>query len=551
MQYLSFEVSDRQLLIVASIASDTSASERDISQFIKASPYNKLELDKAKIKEFIAACLLAKEQLSEGDETERVQEVIGKVQDAELKVVITNDKMRVDAEVYTALGGKPLDLETIKTACVDEGVRFGLKTSLVEKLLAACHKAEPGSVIKAPVAQGQAPQPGKNAKFEPQVKLFSETMRNPKLLDDGSFDLRDLGNIETVEIGQAILKKIPLTEGKCGRDVYGEKISAEPGNDAELQTSESTELDSENPSLLRATKAGLVRFDGSVMEVDDVLVYKQLNPKQGHVKFKGSVMIRGDVSPDMKLVATGDIVIGGFVECATIKCGGELTILSGASGRIIENGEPASEKKGPKYNCKLVSGGQINLAFANQCEITAKNLVNIKKQISHCNVEADSMVVGSGPKPNGQISGGRYYLCKGLQAGTIGTESNVHCDISLNRTYDIFMVKEAEISSWIDTLEERLEKLDAEFNRVMDPKVKAQIEEQKKPLKLKLEKYNGSRSALMAKRREYMERIKIDIFRTLYPKVTFYIGDRVMLTDVQKGPSQVHVVDYELLIDPL
>ena len=55
----------------------------------------------------------------------------------------------------------------------------------------------------------------------------------------------------------------------------------------------------------------------------------------------------------------------------------------------------------------------------------------------------------------------------------------------------------------------------------------------------------------MAKRREYMEQVKIDVFRTLYPKVTFYIGDKVLLTDEIKGPSQVHVVDYELLIEPL
>jgi len=556
LQNLRFEVENKNVLLVADVSAETSGlAERDISQFVKSSPYSKLELDKTQIKAFISDCLLAKEQAEEEDEPQRLQAVIGQVQDAELSVSISKDKMSVEAEVYTPIGGAPLTLDKVKTACIDGGVRFGLKGQLIEQLLAACERAEPGSVIKGQVAQGQPAEKGKNATLKPLVKLFSETMRKPKELQDGSVDLRDLGNIETVEVGQPILEKVPLTEGKNGRDVLGEKIAPEPGKDTELQASESTLIDEKNPNILKANKAGLVRFNGQLMEVDDVLVYKQLDPKQGHVKFKGSVVIRGDVSPDMKLVATGDVVIGGFVECASIKCGGELSILSGASGRVIDDkngdGNGQNSKSTHKYSCELISGEQINLAFANQCEITAKHLVNVKKQISHCHVEAESMIVGAGPKPNGQISGGRYYLCKGLSAGIIGTESNVHCDISMNRTYDIFMVKEAELSSWVDTLEERMSALDNEYNRVMDPAVKAQIQRKKDKLQLKLKKYSGYRSALMAKRREYMEAVQINVTNKLFPKVTFYIADRVLLTDSQKGPSQVHVQDFELLIEPL
>ena len=138
-----------------------------------------------------------------------------------------------------------------------------------------------------------------------------------------------------------------------------------------------------------------------------------------------------------------------------------------------------------------------------------------------------------------------------LKAGIIGTESNVHCDVSMNRTYDIFMVKEAELATWIDTLQERYDKEEAEFNRVMDPEIKRQAEQKMNLIGAKIAKYNGHKSALMAKRREYMERVNVELHQRLHPKVTLYVADRVVLTDETKGPSRVHIVDYELIIEPL
>ncbi len=547
---ISFSIKNNKLFAeITLVGGEAKVSPPDLNKALRQSDFAALDLDDELVENLVTSCEMELAMLEEGDQSLPLPFSVGNTADATVKVTIPKDQMTADVEIIKEIGGKPTNFEKIKQACLDAGVRFGLKNSLMESLLSAYAKAGMGEEIIGTVAKGTAAEDGQNTYFKPLVNLFAEKVRKPRENDDGSVDLRDLGQIETVEQGTPILEKIPFTLGKNGRNVLGDKLPAMPGKDNDIVVSPTTELDQENPNILLAKQTGMVRFNGQVMEVDDVVVYKELTPREGHIKFKGSVIIKGDVSPDMKIFATGDIVVGGFVESASIKCGGELNLMSGASGRLLD--EKEQNELGFKYNCQLVAGGSINMAFANQCEVTAKNNVNVKKQISHCNVEADAMTVGVGDKPRGQITGGRYYLCKMLKAGIIGTESNVHCDVSMNRTYDIFMVKEAELVTWIDTLQERYDKEEAEFNRVMDPEIKRQAEQKMNLIGAKIAKYNGHKSALMAKRREYMERVNVELHQRLHPKVTFYVADRVVLIDETKGPSRAHIVDYELIIEPL
>lgn len=542
MQHIDFIAKNDDLLVsVTLVGGGQKVKADDVTYALRQSAYSKLSIDDALIEDFLVQCEFELSQLEENETSLPLTAALAKVTDAEIVVTIAHDNMSAQAEVVNAIGGKAINFEMVKQACVDAGVRYGLKTSLVEKLLKKCSAADPGELVIADVAIGKPAVNGKNATFKPLVKIFSETVRRPKEKSDGKVDLRDLGKIDTVEKGQAILRKIPLTEGEIGRNVIGEELFPEPGKDNELTECPSTKISSKDPNVLVSRKTGMVRFNGRVMEVDDVIVYQQLDPKEGNVKFKGSVVVKGDVAPEMKIIATGDVIVGGFVECSTIKCGGDLTIMSGASGRHVED----------EYNCRLSSGANIHLAFANQCEITAKGLVTINRQISHCHVSGESMFVGQGDIANGQVSGGRYYLCKSLSAGVVGTESNVHCDISLNRTYDIFLEKEGQISVWLDTIQERLDQEELKHDSVMDPKVKSECQKKMLLLGQKLEKYNIQRKGLIKKRREYMSLVKVECCQKVHPRVTVYVADKVLLNEQTKGPSRIQMVDYELTANPL
>lgn len=542
MQQIEFLAKNDDLIISVTLTGgQKKLTADDVAHALRQSSYTKLAVNDEVIEELVVQCEFELSQLEENEISLPFSMPVAKVADAEITINIAKDNMSAEAEVTSAIGGKAVSFEMVKKACMDAGIRYGLKTSLVEKLLKMSAESDPGDTIIAPVAVGKPAENGKNTTFKPLISLFSESVRKPKETSGGKVDLRDLGQIDTVEKGQAILRKIPFTQGKPGRNVLGDELLPVPGKDQDLAVSPTTAISSKDPNVLIAKKTGMARFNGRVMEVDDVVVYQQLDPKQGHVKFKGSVVIKGDVAPEMKIVATGDVIIGGFVECSTIKCGGDLTIMSGASGRLV----------GEDYNCRLSSGVNIHLAFANQCEITAKGVVTVNRQISHCHVNAESMFVGQGDIANGQISGGRYYLCKSVAAGVIGTESDVHCDISLNRTYDIFLEKEAQIGVWLDTIKEKFQQIESKHDSVMDPVVKAECQKKMQVLGQKLDKYNGQRSALIKKRREYMAATKVECCQKLHPKVSIYIADKVVLTDVTKGPSRVQMDEYELVIKPL
>lgn len=547
MQNFEYKFNDNQLTLIVTLTKDSEALEESaIVKQITHSEHSSLSILHEHIKSFV---LTSNAKLTEIKKDKlastKVNSIVAKATDAKINIILAEDKMSVTAHVTTSVGGKELDLDTIKRTCLDAGVRYGLKSSLIDELLLKCKNSEPGSSIEFIIVKGMPVVHGEDAYLKPRVTLFSDVCRTPKVDSDGRADLKDLGNIESVSVNQAVLQKIEVTVGKEGIDIYGDKIPPNVGKDINFSINDSVIISPKNPNILLATKSGLARFDGKTLTIDDVFTLPELDPKKGHVKFKGSVIIQGDVSPEMHLAATGDVFIGGFVESAMIKCGGELTIVSGASGRLIE---------GPKddhhYTCVLQSGGQINLTFANQCEITAKTQVNVKRQLSHCNVEAKSVVVGQGDRPSGLITGCRFFLCKTLEAGVIGTESDVHTDISMNRTYDIFINKEIELADWIQEMISRLEDVESDYNTTLDPDKKHELENALTKLQSKVEKYTGYRNALISKRREYMDSVSVTANSKLYPKVSVVIADHSLITKVEKGPSVIKIEDHEFKVHP-
>ncbi len=547
LQNFEYKFNEKELTLIVTLTKDSEALEESvIVQQIKHSEHSSLSILHEHIKSLVQTANTQLASIKKDNLPDSVvNALVAKAIDAKINIQLAEDKMSVSAQVTTAVGGKLLDLETIKQSCLDAGIRYGLKSSLINELLLQCKNSEPGSPIEFTIVKGMPVVHGVDAYLKPRVALFSDACRTPKVDSNGRADLKDLGNIETVTVNQAVLEKVPLTIGKEGIDIYGDKIPPSVGKDINFSINDSVIISPKNPNILLATKSGLARFDGKTLIIDDVFTLPELDPKKGHVKFKGSVIIQGDVSPDMQLTATGDVFIGGFVESAVIKCGGELTIISGASGRLLE---------GPKddhhYSCVLQSGGQINLTFANQCEITAKTIVSVKKQLSHCNVEANSVVVGQGDRPSGLITGCRFFLCKTLEAGVIGTESDVHTDISMNRTYDIFINKEIELADWIHEMISRLEGVENDYNNTLDSDKKHELENALTKLQSKVEKYTGYRNALIGKRREYMEMVSVTANSKLYPKVSVVIADHSLITKVEKGPSIIKIEDHEFKVQP-
>lgn len=547
MEDISFIVEDNQVeMVVACHGSTEELSEEMIIKAFDHSKYYQACLKHELIPEIVELGNEFIEQVKEELESPgEFTHEIASIRDGVVTISVAADKMTARAKIEMPWGGKPVDIEGIKTECKNTGVSFGIKRSKVEELLQKTFDAEPGDIVEANIAFGQEPKHGKNAYFRPLVELFSDKIRKPLEKEGGKVDLKDLGDIETVKPGEKIFQKFPLTEGTPGRNVLGELLAPTPGKDCELEVSSGTVIDKRNANILLAKREGLARLIENRMEVDDVYTLPELTPKQGHVKFNGSVMIAGDVSPEMKIVATGDVIVGGFVEQASIRCRGELTIIGGASGKPLDE-----VHDGRQYNCLLETGNRINVAFANQVDLIAKRDVFIHKQLSHCNVKAASLKVGQGDRPNGKLIGGSHYLSKGLQVGKLGAPSDTQTKISLNRTYSVFKEKEDMMWSKIEPYMEKLELLKSQQKAVVGDVQKNMIKEQILEIQYKIDKMNQKRKTFIQRRRDYMNAIKIEVNDTLYGGLSFEIADKTKTNDKERGPSVVYLDEYQLEIQP-
>ena len=544
---LSFDIENNTVYaIVDCHASTDLLDESDFNSGFADSEYAQAELKQELIADFVfGANELIEKVQAEDEQPSLFRAAIAEIKDAILTISIAPDKMSAKGTVEAAWGGEPLNLDKVKEECKKVGVKFGVKRAKVADLLDKASRGQPGDVFEDIIALGKEPKNGKNAYFKPLVELFADRIRKPTELEDGKVDLKDLGDIETVKPGEKIYQKIPFTFGISGSDVMGTELKAAPGKDAKLEVSAGTVIDPDNKNILLAKKEGLARLIETRMEVDDVYTLAELTPKQGHVKFNGSVVILGDVAPDMKIIASGDVLIGGYVESASIRCKGELTVLSGVSGK------PLDEPNGKRHNnCLLESSHRINVSFANHVDIFAKRDVFIHKQISHCHLSAASLVVGKGRTPKGKIIGGHYLLSKFVEAGAIGAPSDTDTHISMNRTYSVFKEKEAHF--W-QKVEEQQEKIDDWNKKLATPHQEdkiAAIKHEVEQIESIIDKNNHYRKTLLQRRREYMSQVFVRANHCLHGGLHFKFGSKATVNESETGPSVVRLDEYMLVIEP-
>ena len=544
---LSFESEDNAVYAVVDCHASTEVLDEDkFLACFEQSDFNQTQLKKELIPDYIEGVNSFIEQVQAEQQTPGpYRSAIAEVLDAAITITVSRDKMSAKATIETAWGGEHINLDKLKEACTSAGVKFGVKRSKVSLLLDKASRAAPGEVFEDIVALGKDPKNGKNAYFKPLVELFSDRIRKPTTLEDGKVDLKDLGDIETVKPGEKIYQKIPFTFGINGSNVLGEVLKAVPGKDANLEVSDGTIIDPDDKNILLAKKEGLARLIETRMEVDDVYTLAELTPKQGHIKFNGSVVILGDVAPEMKIVASGDVLVGGFVESASIRCKGELTVLSGVSGKPLD--EPEGKRQN---NCLLESSHRINVSFANHADIFAKRDVFIHKQISHCNLTAASLVVGKGEVPQGKIIGGHYLVSKFIEAGAIGAPSDTDTYITMNRTYSVFKEKEAHFWQVVEEQQEKLTEWESKLATVHQEDKIASIKHEMSQIESVIDKSNHYRKTLLHRRRDYMAQVYVKANHSLHGGLHFKFGSKATLNERQTGPSIVRLDEYKLVIEP-
>ncbi len=334
--------------------------------------------------------------------------------DAELSIAISPDGLFATLRIVAAQGGKPVSKADVLAELAGKGVTEGILLDDINRAIAA------GAADGVVIARGRAAVPGEDGRLESLVTQVRS--RVPRMTETGQIDFRDLGDILTVQPGEALMLRRGPTAGVDGVTVLGQAIVAAPGKEVMFAGNLSgARIDPDNPDRLLAEIAGQPVEVAGGMIVEPVYTVQAVNMASGNIKFDGSVVVRGDVAAGMSIQATGDIEIGGTADPCTLDAGGSIVIKGGALG-----GLGRKELTDSTIRC----GGCFTAAYAQQARIEAGDSIFIDDMAMQCDLAAGNHI-RVGNKRRGHIIGGRALATLSITGKVLGSPNRIGTELEV------------------------------------------------------------------------------------------------------------------------
>ncbi|MBE0363586.1 hypothetical protein PULV_a1049 [Pseudoalteromonas ulvae UL12] len=476
MSLFEFDDQSKQVMLLQHpVQSGFPASAAQLIDALDASVYCEFEYDISVIRALFADAKL----------TLSPPFIVAKALDAKVSIRVDETNMSAEATLIAAQGGGIANFDVVKTALQQAGVQKGISSRAIEEFLGRQFETAAGDSYSAIIAHGRRAKDGDDTKFVRLCATAQDRILSPQVQADGKVDMRNLGAIITVNPGAPLMQRVPPTKGEDGFTVFGDALPAKPGRDFALQVMDGTALDPSNPNILVADAVGVPVALTRGMRVDDVICYDNIDVTTGHVEFDGSVIVSGDVKDGMKVKATGDITVLGFVESATLESNSVITIVQGAIGRKREEGED--------FTCIIKAQGTISLGYAQYSQVSSGQDLMIDRQALHCELSSNRLIrVGKGEKPRGKIIGGRIINALRVETGELGAPSGTKTHVQLAQYWHELRDKQSALSE--------LEKsLNSKANALKQARKKAEKIPSKQQKQLYLNKIAASDEQIILK----------------------------------------------------
>ena len=544
-------------LVLEPIKGGDTISALSIKELIVASEFTRLRINNGNIKNAVAELNDVLKPLQDSKTGRTISyQVLDRV-DATINVKIESDEMGASAEITTAQGGKHLSAKAILTAAQEAGVKKGFSKEHLIELAQLAAKEAPNSQVDMQIASGKIAIDGKDAIIKPLVESAQTRILKPKKREDGSVDMRDLGDIICVNIGDPLAKKVPLTQGVQGYTVTASPLSPEPGNDVELVAGEGTNISPNNHNVLVSEKVGLPKLISNGMEVDEIYKIKDVTVATGNINFTGSVIIEGDVTEGMKVTASGDITVGGFVESATLAAGGDITISGGIIGRKHDIEKTNVSEITMSVN--ITAQGNIFAKYGQYAQITCSQDVRIENQLLHSTLDIKGRLwIGQADKANGKLIGGYTKVGTSVHAGIIGATAGSNTIINFEHKILTFKDEIQQADDLLKIESDKTNELKAALNKLKKlPKEKAKPELVAKIVPTyqfhanRMGECLNNKQAIEESLQDYMASIYIEATEKLYHGVELIIGDFNDRSRREYGPSKMIYRERKVLIDAI
>ncbi len=366
-----------------------------------------------------------------------------------VKISISKDRLEAVA-VFTppVNNGPKMTVEQLKAAMAEASVTYGILNEALPKIIEK-HEFNKAYLV----ARGKLPTNGIDGKIDYFVDVKPKD-RKPKVLENGSVDFRSLNLIELVKMGQKLATVKPPILGEDGVSVKGEPIPFKPGKAAPPLVKGKLVSFTEDGKTLVADTSGQVLVQGNKLEVSPILeIPGDIDNNTGHVKFNGSIVIRGNVRSGFTVEAEGDVDITGVVEGAIIRAGSNVLLTSGIQG---------ADK------AEIYAGGDITTKFAESCKLFAGRNITADS-IMHSKVKCDGQIELMGK--NGLLVGGNITVGQKIIARTIGSPMATATEITVGNApdkldkYNELLAEYNEVMKNYDSMDKLAQKL-MEMNKV-------------------------------------------------------------------------------------
>ncbi len=350
-------------------------------------------------------------------------------------VGISKDNLTAWAFVFPPVnGGTAVTAGDILQELRKKEVSFGIDDAMIQ------HIVKQGIYLQAvEVAHGIAPVDGEDGSVIDRISR--EHSASASLREDGSVDYRDLNWIRHIREGEVICDIILPTEAIPGKDVTGKTAKGKDGVAARIPMGKNTTMNEDGTALVAAVDGHISFKDGRFTVIDMLVIPGDVDNSVGNIDMLGDVVIKGDVLDRFIIKATGNVVIQGILEGATIIAGGNIQLYNGMNG----NGHGMLDAKGDitcKFleNCTVQCGGKLFTESLINSTVTANDLINVTAG-------------------RGVIIGGTIMACNSVEAKIIGNRSHRNTTIIIGTTPSILMERD-QIASEVERLQKDREELE-------------------------------------------------------------------------------------------
>lgn len=349
-----------------------------------------------------------------------VDMIVAEKRKAVLSSEISEDKMQCNLTVETAYGADNPDAAELKSYLSKVGVIKGLNENLLQAISNKMNNVPPGTVLTETVAMGTPPGQSRQAKLETLVLPIQDRLMQPKLRDNGTVDMHDFGEIEMVEVGEALMRRIPPVEGEPGFNVMGESVPAPTPQDRVLNVGEGTEISSKDENLLVASRRGVPLKIDSGMLVSDAYCVGDVDLQTGNIEFDGTVVVKGSVKEGMQVKATGKVLIRDYLESATVIAGDEVVIGKGVLGR--QRNDAVGDTG---FSAFIETPSTVFANYIQYAKVISGSTLTAAKHVMHSDLAANEINVVSPKKTEGKIIGGIVRPMQKLHCNTLGGPSYI------------------------------------------------------------------------------------------------------------------------------